>query len=75
MAVSCHVVVGPAVGDGELVLRALPSHIFLWLSWMMLLFAGHDRDAHVAAEAVLFDGQSTQRQKIWEAARFPEKNR
>ena len=75
MAVSCHVVVGAAVEDGELILSALPSHIFLWLSWMIFLYAGYDRDAHVVAEAVLFDWLPTQRQKIWGAASFPERNR
>ena len=75
MAVSCLVVEGAAVEDGELILRALPSHIFIWLSWMMCFYAGYDRDAHVGAEAVLFDGLPTQRQKIWEAASFPERNR
>lgn len=59
MAVSCHVVVGAAVEDGELILLALSLHIFLWWSWMLLLLAGYDRDARAAAEAALFEGLST----------------
>ena len=30
---------------------------------MMLFLTGYDRDVHAAAEAALFDGLSTQRQK------------
>ena len=49
--------------------------LFFLFALLCMKLAVYDRDAHAVAEAALFDGLSPQRQRKWEAASFPERNR